>query len=246
MTTLQAERNRSAAGDLPFGFSRTQNLPECARVYESTGHVRIPGFLDGRSADGLRAALLARDDWRQIINQGDKIFEIDRPTRRAMDAAKARELDRAVFAQATQGFQHRYEAIRAPEEGDDPLAALVAWMSTGSAIAALKAITGCDDIDFADGQATLYEAGDFLTAHDDAVAGKGRVAAYVLGLTPAWRLDWGGLLMLHGPDGSARAYPPGYNTLDLFAVPQPHSVSLVSPAASGSRLSVTGWLRTRG
>jgi Rps23 Pro-64 3,4-dihydroxylase Tpa1-like proline 4-hydroxylase len=29
------------------------------------------------------------------------------------------------------------------------------------------------------------------------VAGKNRVAAYVLNLTPRWRVEWGGLLMFH-------------------------------------------------
>ena len=35
---------------------------------------------------------------------------------------------------------------------------------------------------------------------------------------------------------------PRFNALNVFAVPQPHSVSIVSPFAVGARYSVTGWL----
>jgi Rps23 Pro-64 3,4-dihydroxylase Tpa1-like proline 4-hydroxylase len=37
---------------------------------------------------------------------------------------------------------------------------------------------------------------------------------------------------------------PKFNTLDLFAVPQQHSVSMVTPAAPVRRYAVTGWLRS--
>ncbi len=108
----------------------------------------------------------------------------------------------------------------------------------------LRIITGEPAIRFADLQATAYSPGDFLTGHDDRFAGKNRLAAYVLGLTPVWRIEWGGLLVMHGEDPSAsRAYPPLMNILTLFDVPQMHSVSEVSRAAAYRRYSVTGWLR---
>ena len=96
------------------------------------------------------------------------------------------------------------------------------------------------------GHATAYGPGHFLTAHDDEVAGKKRHAAYVYNLTPTWRIDWGGLLLFHGADGHvARGFTPSFNALNLFAVPQPHSVSMVAPFAANRRYSVTGWLRGR-
>jgi Rps23 Pro-64 3,4-dihydroxylase Tpa1-like proline 4-hydroxylase len=107
-------------------------------------------------------------------------------------------------------------------------------------------VIGPSDVAFADAQATRYGPGDFLTAHDDAVEGKHRRAAYVFGLSRDWRAEWGGLLLFHEPEGEVRGYVPQYNALNLFAVPQPHSVSLVAPFAPRERLSVTGWLRARG
>mgnify|MGYP003473067562 CR=1 FL=1 len=50
-----------------------------------------------------------------------------------------------------------------------------------------RRLTGRPDISFADVQATCYREGHFLTTHDDLVAGKNRVAAYVFSFTPRWR-----------------------------------------------------------
>jgi SM-20-related protein len=108
----------------------------------------------------------------------------------------------------------------------------------------LRAITGFGGLAFTDGQATAYGTGDFLTGHDDDVAGKNRVAAYVYGLTPHWRVEYGGVLLFHGEaDRTVEGLAPRFNTLDLFAVPQRHSVSMVTPSAPHRRYAVTGWLR---
>ena len=160
-------------------------------------------------------------------------------------------LDASVYAGARSGFQYRYESIRvsddsaARDQSDDNLAKLAAWLSEGEARDFLQAVTGDVAIAFADAQATAYAPGDFLTEHDDEVENKGRRAAYVLGLNPHWRMEWGGLLLFHNAPAWAEAWGPGFNTLNLFAVPQPHSVSLVTPSAAYRRYSVTGWLRSR-
>ncbi len=165
-----------------------------------------------------------------------------------MPADRAAALDQAVLAGARDGFQHRYESIRVPDgdaaaqPGEDPLAAWPRWLSSGPAHDLLHAVTAAS-IGFADAQATAYSPGDFLTAHDDAVAGKGRLAAYVFGLTPAWRAEWGGLLLFHKSASQVAGLVPGYNSLDLFAVPQVHSVSTVTASAAYRRYAVTGWLR---
>ena len=76
------------------------------------------------------------------------------------------------------------------------------------------------------------------------IDGKGRIAAYVLNLTPQWRPEWGGLLLFPGSDGAqAEAFVPGFNRLSLLRVPQQHCVTEVSRAAAFRRYAITGWLR---
>lgn len=218
-----------------------------AQDFARDGRVQVQGFLEQQSAEALHLLLRERSDWVQVLNANGKVFELTRETRLQMAEAARAELDLAVYAQARSGFQYRYEAIRVPDSAPeraasaDPLAGFAQWMSTGAVRDLLQAIVDAPDIAFADAQATAYSPGDFLTAHDDAVEGKNRHAAYVLGLTPVWRTEWGGLLLFHDPD--LRGYVPAFNTLNLFRVPQMHSVSEVTRAAAYRRYSITGWLR---
>ena len=219
--------------------------------FHRNGSVRIPDFLDGDGADRLRGELMARTDWQQVINSGDRTVELDRPTRETMSDATRADLDNSVYAGARYGFQFRYETLRVPDDRaeraarGDLLAAFVRFMSDGAGAELMRAIAGEPAITFADGQATAYSPGDFLTGHDDHIPEKSRVAAYVFGLNPVWRTEWGGLLLMHGQDGSVRGMTPAFGSLDLFRVGQMHSVSEVTRAAAYRRYSVTGWLRLR-
>ena len=210
-------------------------------------------WLSDEAAVALHAELTAREDWRETINSGEKVFELDRDNQRRLGPADRARLDEAVNAGALAGFQHRYESIRVPDDPAERASAgtlldqFAIFMSSSEALGLLEEITGIADVGFVDAQATAYRRGDFLTAHHDEVAGKNRRAAYVLGMTPQWRAEWGGLLLFHDDAGDTRrGLVPRFNCLNLFAVPQSHSVSQVATYAGATRLSVTGWLRAFG
>jgi len=234
----------------PLQLNSSLDPDRLARDFAQDGRVRIPAILTNECAAWWHDHLRQRSDWRQVVNSGDRIFELDRATRQGMRAEQRQALEDAVYAGARNGFQYRYETIRTPDgaaargASDDPLAAFARWMSQGPTLDLLRGIVGDERVAMADAQATAYAPGDFLTGHDDGVPGKNRVAAYVLGLTPAWRCEWGGLLLFHPEQGdAAEAWVPQFNTLNIFAVPQPHSVSEVTRAAPYRRYAITGWLR---
>lgn len=110
-----------------------------------------------------------------------------------------------------------------------------------------RRITGLPSLIKADAQATLYGPNHFLAIHDDSHVGEGWQVAYVLNLgLDEWRPEWGGQLMFHDDDGEiVRSYRPRFNALNLFRVPQRHSVSYVPPFAPPGRIAITGWLRDR-
>jgi Rps23 Pro-64 3,4-dihydroxylase Tpa1-like proline 4-hydroxylase len=214
------------------------------------GRVGIEGLLADGQAEALRAHLLGRDDWTLVMNAGEKVYELPRAAHQTLDEDRRRELDQHIINAGRHGFQYRYEAIRAPDGGDaaaaDPVARFIAFLSSAEVLLRLNTLLGDGTATFADGQATSYGGGHFLTCHDDDIAGKKRQAAYVFSLAPAWRAEWGGLLMFHGADGNIdEAFAPQMGALRLFAVPQLHSVSYVTPFAPEPRLSITGWLRAR-
>lgn len=240
---------------LTFTLSPKLDTDALASQFALQGRVRVHGFLKDDCAEALRVMLRQREDWVQVINSGEKLVELDRTTRAGLAPDQSAALDTAVYAGARKGFQYRYESLRVPDEeaarakSEDPLAAFASWMSQGPARDFLRKVIGAPEVSFADAQATAYAPGDFLTGHDDAFPGKHRHAAYVLGLNPVWRLEWGGLLLVHKTldkaEDSADALMPCFNTLDLFRVGQMHSVSEVTRAAAYRRYSITGWLRER-
>ncbi len=237
--------------ELRFSLRPDIDTDRLAQDFRKSGHVRIRDLLTSNTALNLHTGLRKRQDWHQIVNSGDKIFELNRETRAKMSAKQMASLEEAVAAGARSGFQYRYETIRAPDpspdriRSDDPVAKFATWLSSEEPVDLLRRITAKSDIAFADAQATAYSPGDFLTGHDDAVAGKRRRAAYVFGLTPEWRTEWGGLLLFHDGDRIV-GQVPAFNCLDLFAVPQFHSVSQVTQSAAYRRYSITGWLRAEG
>lgn len=236
----------------PFAINPALDRERIARDFAQGGRVRIAGFLADDGAARLRQALRASTAWRHVINGETRVFEIDAAQYDALPPAERGAIEQAVHTAAASGFQFRFDTIRVADDAADRrrsasiLDAFALFMSSADVLAFVTAVTGVADIAFADAQATRYRPGHFLTGHDDDVAGKDRRLAYVLGLTPEWRVEHGGLLHFHGRDGGVvETMAPGLNSLCLFAVGQSHSVSIVAPFAPAPRLSVTGWLRAR-
>lgn len=235
---------------LNFAVDPALDPKALSALFHGRKRLHIPGFLAPEGAENLLLDLKRTSEWKLVFNQGEKLFELDRDQRAALTPEQKSKLDLAVWKAAQDQFQFRFENIRVPdshrarENSTRLLDKFASFMSSAPVLTFLRTITGLQDISYADAQATAYGPGDFLTAHDDDVSGKKRRAAYVFNLTPAWNADWGGLLMFHGEDGHIdEALVPTMNALNIFAVPQPHSVSLVAPFASVRRYSITGWLR---
>jgi len=234
----------------PFRLNPGLNAEMLAKRYRERRRLHIPNVLHTEDAECLYRSLRASNDWKLVINQGDKLFELDRAAQAALSREQRTALDHAIYKSARTDFQYQYETIRVPDgrlerqSQDSVLSRFAQFLSSDPAIYFLKTVTGERDISFADAQATAYGPGHFLTRHDDAVEGKSRRAAYVFNVTPAWRAEWGGLLLFHGSDQQVEeGFSPAFNALNIFSVPQPHSVSSVAPFAPNRRYSVTGWLR---
>jgi len=234
---------------------RTLEKEELCRLtaeFARAGVVRIREFLPEELASRLHHNLHNRGDWLKLINDDEGIFEFDRLAQRGWSADQRLALENRIYSNARTGFQFRFESIRVPDSPDDRarstdlLARIAEQLSSPRALEYFRAITGSAEIAFADLQATAYAPGDFLTGHDDEILGKNRIAAYTLGMTPQWRLEWGGLLVMHDCEQMARAFGPGMNILTIFKVPAMHSVSEVTQAAAHRRYMLTGWLRAGG
>lgn len=226
------------------------DLPTAQARLAVTGRVRLPDFLDPSSAASVAAAL-AETPWQSVLNQGERHFDLHAMQLEALSLPARESLARTVTAGGMAGFQYLFDnyplfdAVRAHAPVPNTLMALHDLVAGPDFLALARALTGNDAIAFADMQVTRYRPGHFLTAHDDAVDGKGRLYAYVLGMTRNWRADWGGVLVFLDDAGDiAEGFTPAFNSLTVFRVPQAHAVSMVTPLAPRPRYAVTGWLRT--
>ncbi|WP_421933547.1 2OG-Fe(II) oxygenase [Phenylobacterium sp.] len=238
-------------------------LPQLARgldpgklhaAFARFGRLHLPGVFRPEDALAIHAALTAAPYHRSLTAAG-KSYDIALETLAAMPPERRAELEAAILEGGRTGFQYQFDAWRLSdlmEAGQRtggalaPLEGLYDLINSEPFLAFIRTLTGDPRCAYADAQATRYRPGDFLTAHDDDVAGKKRLYAFVLNFTPAWRPDWGGLLAFHDADGHvSEAYTPTFNALNIFRVPQQHAVTQVASFAGAQRLSVTGWIRER-
>jgi len=217
----------------------------------ATGRVQIPGLLDDASAEMLRDEAAVRTPFQTVTLGGKGHVDLPAAWLEGLTPAQRTDMGRAAQEAATERFHYLYDNhplwdLDQAGRLDGVWKAWVAFANSEAFLGPMREITGEPRIAFADAQVTRYRRGHFLTAHDDGIEGKNRYFAYVLNLSPRWKIEWGGLLMFHGDDGHvAEAFLPNFNSLNLLKVPALHSVSQVSLFAGDDRLAITGWLRGR-
>jgi SM-20-related protein len=227
------------------------NLDACKQHLQDIGRLQLKQVLSPQGAELVsKAAELAL--FHLSINSGAKSFDLALNELETLSGTQMAQMTALVHAGARDGFQYYFDTYRLSDEVDagklqaGPLFDLYRELNSEPILNVFRQLSDEPAIEFCDAQVTRYRPGHFLTEHDDDMAGKGRVLAFVLNLTVTWRSDWGGLLLFHGHDGHIEAgFSPVFNALNVFTVPQSHSVSLVAPFAGGCRYSVTGWARKR-
>ncbi len=235
---------------MSFSLSRALDADAIALEFQNDGYASIPGILPGEQAKRLHKAMQTFTDWNLVFSDRGQHIDLSAAQVHSMAPQKRQQLQNAIYAQAQHDFQYCYnnypifDAHREGRNVDHVLHKFYEWLDSDDFLDFARKVTGYADIAFVDAQATRYNAGHFLTTHDDSQENKHRRAAYIFNLTPDWPADWGGFLQLLDDDSHVRrGLRPTFNTLNLIAVPQAHNVSIVAPFAGGSRLSVTGWLR---
>ena len=226
-------------------------LSQIHAVLKSSGRVHIPGFFRPEVAEEIFKA--CQDTEYKLSFKGQHTnYDLAERDVGVLDLGQKVGLLKLIHSQASKDFQYLYDAYRLSDLVETcalapgVLADFFAMLNSEETLDVFRAMTGDSRIQYADAQLTRYRPGHFLTEHDDHHPEKHRLYAYVIKLTPVWRVDWGGLLMFLSADGHvAEAYAPRWNAINIFKVPQPHAVSVVAPFAGGARYSITGWLRAQ-
>lgn len=217
--------------------------------------IQIRNVLTEQTAAEVRKILAQHTPWAlawQAGHDGPHVIRREEVTR--LTPERSGEISRKV-TQAIRGTDYAFvyssypmlDAYIQKWDPGSPQDLLIEHINDAPFMNLVRDVTAMPQLLKADAQATLYGPGQFLAQHDDSHVRQGWQVAYVLNLTAGeWRPEWGGYLLFHDEAGDIVAgFKPRFNALNLFAVPQKHSVSYVPPFSPVGRFAITGWFRDR-
>ena len=237
-----------------FEVSAHADLEGARERFAQGGRAQIRDFLTAESATEILAILKSQTPWGISLQAG----ESDTPEQVRAEDLRDDDMRQHVEARAraTHGaaangqfaFIHaRYSLVDAylgKWDPGGPHDLLLEYLNAPDFLGPMRYVTGIADVVKADAHASLFAAGHYLTRHIDKHSGEGRRVAYVLNFAPEdWYTDWGGYLVFFDKEGDiVEGFRPRFNSLNLFRVPQAHSVSYVPPFAPAARYAISGWL----
>ncbi len=225
------------------------DIDKYQKIYQSKGRVQIFNFFTDETVNYLLDLVVNNKNWYFAYNNGNNFYESDLSEVKALPPEIYQKFMGNIAQRANHQFQYAFnqyyisQAILLGEQKGHPLHQVHDFVNSHEYLQLMRKITSDNAIKEADSYATCYEAGHFLTDHDDNHATKNRAAAFVFNLTKSWNLNWGGYLAFYDDkENIVEALKPSFNTLNMFSVPQLHSVQQVTSFASEKRLSLLGWL----
>lgn len=234
------------------------NWTELKQSFLIDGRIRIDNIFQPDDAKEIQNCCLTQIPYDLIYrnNTGNHIKTMAEMAAMAPETQQLLQSELHQLANKGVGFLYGgYRMQKEPgktsylESGTAPTQArnLFNFLNSSEMLSFISFISGKTGLVEADGQYTRFGPGHYLTRHSDNIASENRQLAYVIGFTPKWHPDWGGLLQFYEKNGSPRdAWSPEFNSLSLFDVEHIHSVTYVAPYASEPRLSLTGWFKNEG
>lgn len=239
-------------------LNRGLDAAQLANEFQRDQRIQVREVLEPDSAAAVTKLLIEQTPWGMSWQAGDdgphRLRQEDlaslppgEPQRVAAKLNAAMQGDDFAFVYSQYRMHAAVQEGWSKSPGHDTI---VKELNSEPFLDFIRAVTGLPQIRVCDAQASHYGPNQFLSLHQD-ISDKDqdedRLVAYVLNLCPdRWRPDWGGYLNFFNEDGDITCgYRPRFNCLNMFRVPRHHNVSFVPPFASGNRLAITGWFRSR-
>jgi len=234
---------------MTLSLNSALDIDALAKEFGEKKRIQIPNIFPAPQAQDLYEDLAGKTPWGLFYRKSGVGERLHADDLKKLSQNDLREIYQHIFFSARTSYQFMYY-FNGLGENISPAGQLVVdfvnYINTRPVLDFITQITGISGLIRADGQATRYIGNCFLHPHTDQQESTGRRVAYVLNMTKNWRPDWGGYLQFFdGAMNVEEGFMPTFNTLNLFAVPRGHSVSLVSPFCGGERLSITGWFRDK-
>lgn len=229
------------------------NIAALANEFRQNGKIRISNVLTDEFADQVFACLENDVPWRVMYynheGKGPEVVGRIYPQQwEVMSEEQKQTLIDRVREEARDNFHYLYngyDVLDARRKGQDQQLFLQNFLDfTGSDeyFNFIRQVSGDQAFNRVDCHAARYLPGHFLKEHVDSSPFENRHMAYVFNFTRNWDADFGGLThFLDDRHLVTDTFIPDFNSLTLFKVPVPHSVSAVTAFAPNPRYSITGW-----
>lgn len=224
-----------------------------ATEFRQHGKIHISDVLTREFADEVFNCLDQDVPWRLMYynhqGKGPKVVGRIYPQQwEVMSQQQQQTLIDRVHAEARDKFHYMYngyDVLDARRKGQDPqlfLQTFLDFVGSDEYFGFIRQVSGDQVFNRVDCHAARYLPGHFLKEHVDASPFENRHMAYVFNFTHNWDADAGGLTHFLDDDHQViNTFIPSFNSLTLFKVPVPHSVSAVTAFAPNPRYSITGW-----
>lgn len=226
------------------------NLASLTDEWKVRRKMQVRNLFDEATAREIERVLIQETPWGMALNQGERVATLRDTDVEKLTPAQWEEFGEMIAEGAARGYQYVYDVYTLvsdyfnPARPWTPLFHLLEYLNSEPFLDFGRTVTGDDRIVWADCNPSRFQPGHFLMRHTDEVEGKDRRIAFVLNFTATWGGDWGGYLQFYDSESNIElAFKPAFNVLNMFAIPQDHSVAMVAPYASHPRLSIAGWFR---
>ena len=219
-----------------------------AKEFKKNNRLKITDLLAADAAEGLLSSLFDDTSWMISYSDGGKIESLTSAEVKALSEDENNKMMLKVYKAAEDGYQaylYTYPLDKSdPKATKDDLFAYKAldFVNSEPMLKFVREVTGISTLKSATADANWYHRDHFSTLNKDVESDDKKRVAYTINLTKDWLPDWGAILQFHDNDGHVTdGYLPTYNALEIFTVPQDHSISIVAPFVGHPRLSITGW-----
>ncbi|MGS0681273.1 2OG-Fe(II) oxygenase family protein [Shewanella sp. 125m-7] len=227
-------------------FSADLNWDLIKNEYCKDNRIKINNIWLPEDAQEISHCLAQETEFSHAYTQTGKPTVSSNEMLRTMPSSDQKALFKNLYKDASQGIGFWYGRHLVSPDSPTLLSKIKRYLNSEELLEKIRFMSDRADIKLASAQGTQYTQGNFLTRHKDVVEQEGRVLAFVLGFTPNWHPDWGGLLQFYDDDGTPRdAWMPQFNSMTIFDVRHVHAVTYLAPFCPSKRLSITGWFRTR-
>ena len=155
------------------------NISTLKDEFSKNGIVRVFDFLAQPGLDKLKISLETKVDFANAFHLNGQNRQATDAEIKALPVTTQNQLYKDIHKLAANGGGFLYGRHKIEQNSLIELRNFLGLLNSENTLEVIKEITSNSELNFADGQATRYRRGDFLTRHIDNIPGETRRIAYL-------------------------------------------------------------------